>query len=92
MSAPERESPRILLKARPLPQQLADRLAPPAPDGMELYIHEADVTGDGWLEALSGHIGAAPSRTRLPGSWRGRCGRWTGSCSGSAATPPWTAS
>ena len=27
MSAPERESPRILLKARPLPQQLADRLA-----------------------------------------------------------------
>ena len=60
MSAPGRESPRILLKARPLPQQLADRLAPPAPDGMELYIHEADVTGDGWLEALSGHIGAAP--------------------------------
>ena len=61
MSAPEREeSPRILLKARPLPRQLADRLAPPAPDGMELYIHEADVTGEGWLEALSGHIGAAP--------------------------------
>ena len=38
------------------------------------------------------HRRGSRSRTRLRGSWRGRCGRWTGSCSGSAATPPWTAS
>lgn len=43
----------VLLKARPLDAQLADRSAPPAPDGMELYIHEADVGDTDWLETLA---------------------------------------
>ncbi len=34
---------RILLKARPTPAQLADRLAEPFPDGLELYLDRADV-------------------------------------------------
>ena len=44
--------PKILLKARPTAIQLADRLEPPIPDGMELYIHEDDVSGTTWLETL----------------------------------------
>ncbi len=44
--------PKILLKARPTAIQLADRLEPPVPDGMELYIHEDDVSGTTWLETL----------------------------------------
>jgi Xylose isomerase-like TIM barrel len=51
--------PRVLLKARPLPEQLADRLAPPVPDGMELYIHEADVAGEDWLATLTGRLAGA---------------------------------
>jgi sugar phosphate isomerase/epimerase len=34
---------RILLKARPTPPQLADRLRPPLPDGLELYLDGRDV-------------------------------------------------
>lgn len=34
---------RILLKARPTPAQLADRFAPPWPEGLELYLDRADV-------------------------------------------------
>jgi sugar phosphate isomerase/epimerase len=34
---------RILLKARPTAEQLADRFAPPWPDGLELYLDRADV-------------------------------------------------
>jgi len=34
---------RILLKARPTPPQLADRFAPPWPEGLELYLDRADV-------------------------------------------------
>lgn len=34
---------RILLKARPTAAQLADRFAPPWPDGLELYLDRADV-------------------------------------------------
>jgi len=44
--------PKILLKARPTAIQLADRLEAPVPDGMELYIHEDDVSGTNWLETL----------------------------------------
>ncbi|MDQ3701521.1 MAG: sugar phosphate isomerase/epimerase [Chloroflexota bacterium] len=44
---------RVLLKARPLLAQLVDRMASPAPDGMELYIHEADVGEADWLETLA---------------------------------------
>ncbi len=47
-----RNRPLVLLKARPTDVQLADRLCQPQPDGVELYIHEADVSGDGWLEML----------------------------------------
>jgi hypothetical protein len=52
--------PLILLKARPLPLQLADRLAPPVPDGIELYIHEDDVSGAEWLETLAARFAALP--------------------------------
>ena len=38
--------PGVLLKARPIAGQLADRLADPVPDGIELYVHESDVAGD----------------------------------------------
>ena len=34
---------RVLLKARPTPAQLADRLADPWPAGLELYLDRADV-------------------------------------------------
>lgn len=34
---------KILLKARPTPEQLADRLAPPWADGLELYLDKADI-------------------------------------------------
>ena len=50
--------PRILLKARPLVAQLRDRLAQPTPDGIELYIHESDVTGDDWLAGLTARFDA----------------------------------
>ncbi len=43
---------KILLKARPVSHQLADRLAAPVPDGLELYIHEADMADPDWLETL----------------------------------------
>jgi hypothetical protein len=34
---------RILLKARPTPRQLADRLRPPLPEGLELYLDGRDI-------------------------------------------------
>jgi sugar phosphate isomerase/epimerase len=42
----------ILLKARPTPEQLADRMAPPRPDGIELYLDVRDISGDDWLTRL----------------------------------------
>ena len=44
--------PQILLKARPTVTQLRDRLEPPVPDGVELYIHEDDVSASDWLTTL----------------------------------------
>jgi hypothetical protein len=44
--------PGIFLKARPTASQLANRLAPPVPDGVELYIHEDDVSAPDWLDTL----------------------------------------
>lgn len=44
--------PGVFLKARPTAAQLPSRLKPPVPDGVELYIHEDDVSGDSWLETL----------------------------------------
>jgi len=37
---------RVLLKARPTPAQIADRLAPPRPDGLELYLDAQDLLDD----------------------------------------------
>ena len=52
--------PGVLLKARPIGHQLADRLADPVPDGMELYVHESDVAGDigdvRWRDILHAHF------------------------------------
>lgn len=45
-----RERPsRILLKCRPTPAQLADRLAHPVPEGLELYLDAADLREEAWL-------------------------------------------
>ena len=62
------DRPLILLKARPTAVQLADRLAPPVPDGVELYIHEQDIAGDGddWLDTIAARCaqaGAPPGFT-----------------------------
>ncbi len=43
---------KILLKARPTPAQMSDRLAEPVPDGLELYLDAADISDEGWLERL----------------------------------------
>ncbi|HVC35264.1 MAG TPA: hypothetical protein VNL16_17255 [Chloroflexota bacterium] len=54
---------RILLKARPTPEQLADRLAAPAPEGIELYLDRLDLVAVDWLEQVSGQVrraGAPP--------------------------------
>jgi sugar phosphate isomerase/epimerase len=42
--------PLILLKCRATPEQLADRFAAPAPEGLELYMATEDIDGEGWLE------------------------------------------
>lgn len=44
--------PAILLKARPVGGQVADRLAPPRPDGLELYLDAADLADTGWVGPL----------------------------------------
>ena len=49
---PSISAPRVLLKARPTPAQMADRLAAPVPDGVELYLAAEDVSGDDWLPRL----------------------------------------
>jgi sugar phosphate isomerase/epimerase len=43
----------VLLKARPTSAQLADRLRPPVPDGLELYLDTADLATD---EAMDGVV------------------------------------
>ncbi len=53
-----RPEPRILLKARATASQLAERLEPPVPDGVELYIHEDDVRPDDWLRTLGARFDA----------------------------------
>ena len=49
---------RILLKARPTPAQLADRFAPPWPEGLELYLDRADVASDADCRAVIDRIRA----------------------------------
>jgi sugar phosphate isomerase/epimerase len=43
MSLGSETTARVLLKARPTPRQLADRLRPPLPEGLELYLDGRDV-------------------------------------------------
>lgn len=43
--------PYVLLKARPVPDQLADRLAAPRPPGMELYLDLRDVESESAVDA-----------------------------------------
>lgn len=50
----------ILLKARPTPAQLRDRLATPRPDGLELYLDARDIAPDDWLPRLEAILDAAP--------------------------------
>ena len=40
---------RVLLKARPTEAQLADRLAAPVPEGLELYLAPVDLSGDDYV-------------------------------------------
>lgn len=44
--------PRVLLKARPTAAQLADRLRPPQPDGLELYLDTADLATDAAMDGV----------------------------------------
>jgi hypothetical protein len=44
--------PKIVLKARPTPEQLADRLRPTPPEGLEVYLDAADISPRGWLQTL----------------------------------------
>lgn len=53
---------RILLKARPTPTQLHDRLAAPWPDGLEFYLDREDIVQDNWLINLVAEVG----RHKLP--------------------------
>lgn len=54
------ERARILLKARPTPAQLADRLAAPRPEGLELYLDARDLAPLDWLPRLRAIMAAAP--------------------------------
>jgi sugar phosphate isomerase/epimerase len=47
----------VLLKARPTRAQLADRLRPPVPEGLELYLDAADISGNGWLDKMAALLG-----------------------------------
>lgn len=65
--------PGVLLKARPLPRQLEDRIADPMPDGIELYVHEDDVSGepgdDRWRDSLRSRFDAITPRLTPGFSW-----------------------
>ena len=53
---------KILLKARPTAEQMADRLGAPTPDGLELYLDRTDLAGDDWLARLRSILAPAESR------------------------------
>ncbi len=58
--------PAILLKARPVGGQVADRLAPPRPDGLELYLDAADLADTGWVGPLRAALDRAYPDGRPP--------------------------
>jgi hypothetical protein len=49
---------RLLLKARPTPTQLADRLIAPPPDGIELYLDAADLADEKAMDASVANVEA----------------------------------
>src|SRR5205085_8042177 len=54
---------KLLLKARPTPSQLADRLRPVDgiwPDGLELYLAAADLASEDTVEEIAVRISSAP--------------------------------
>lgn len=53
-------NPRIVLKARPTPEQIADRLRGPVPEGLEIYLDGRDIAEDGWLETLLERMARLP--------------------------------
>ncbi len=50
---------KILLKARPTAEQLADRFRPEPFDGLELYMDAADLGGEDWLARLEAAFAVA---------------------------------
>lgn len=58
--------PAILLKARPVGGQVADRLAQPRPDGLELYLDAADLVDTGWVGPLRAALDRAYPDGRPP--------------------------
>jgi hypothetical protein len=52
----------VLLKARPTPAQLADRLREPVPDGLELYLDTVDLASQDAMDGVVANLDAA----RLP--------------------------
>jgi len=56
--------PELLLKARPTLAQLRDRLRPPRPDGLELYLDLADVASE---EAMCGVVRNLEAAALPPG-------------------------
>ncbi len=71
---------KILLKARPTAQQLADRLRPPLPEGLELYLDGQDVaTAEarrGVIERLRGYALPADFALVVEGPIRGLDGEY----------------
>ncbi len=53
---------KILLKARPTPAQIADRIAEPTPEGLELYLDHTDLAGNHWLDKLRSILEPIESR------------------------------
>jgi hypothetical protein len=51
-------TPSILLKARPTPTQLADRLRAPVPDGLELYLDTVDLASDDAMDGVVDNLAA----------------------------------
>jgi sugar phosphate isomerase/epimerase len=49
---------KILLKARPTPAQLADRLRAPVPDGLELYLDTADLATSAAMDDVVANLDA----------------------------------
>ncbi|HUX87274.1 MAG TPA: hypothetical protein VMW65_09755, partial [Chloroflexota bacterium] len=50
---------RILLKARPTPDQIADRFQAPVPEGLELYLDPQDLAQDDFIGRICRVLGSA---------------------------------